>query len=733
MKNENQLNGSLARLLATENINVVIDAKMQTAAFDLVNRTLILPNWDNCTKQVQLLLLGHEVGHALYTRTTDWQNALAANPKKGYKQFLNIVEDARIEKKIKRKYPGLRSDFQKGYFELYNSDFFGVKDEDINKLRLIDRVNMHFKIGNLAEVKFSESEMVMVNAVASAETWENVVSATEMLYSYAKDEKQQEQEENQPSKDDDQEESDEDQSDDDQSDYGDDEQEESEDDEQEESEDEQPDQSDGDANNGQDEEQEEQEGDDDDVESITDSAMRKSEKLLASCAQLTVITLPKVDLAQLFVHNKELTDDIEFHNSEVFGNVDNLAILNHSIDEFFKENNGLIDLHVKEFQMKKKASAWKKAKVSDTGDISASKLAYYKLTDQVFKARTVVPNGKNHGMVLLLDMSGSMDANFDSSLTQCLVLATFCKRVGIPYTLLGFTKNTFSTKREGISFSREEGELALEKISLIELLSSNLSSAQYKKALQTILILMQASGMWHFGVKKSIPYPVNTFISTGRVARLGSTPTTEALVALMDFIPNFQKKNRVEILDLVIVTDGEEDGVDCTWVKDPEGFIEKQSIFSYYDDELWRKTCQGKLGYKNQYYTLNNRKDIIPTLLNIMAAEFKVKVFGFFLVPLGKGHRWNQSTTEITTKLGKNKNGFQLSVQVIRFNLNEFKFVESYLPGYIRYFMINPNDDREIQVDAGASNIKIKTAFMKNNKNRKFSRILVSKFMELAA
>jgi hypothetical protein len=49
-----------------------------------------------------------------------------------------------------------------------------------------------------------------------------------------------------------------------------------------------------------------------------------------------------------------------------------------------------------------------------------------------------VPKGKSHGMILLLDKSGSMANNLSSSYEQILILAMFCRKVNIPFAAYGF-------------------------------------------------------------------------------------------------------------------------------------------------------------------------------------------------------------------------------------------------------------------------------------------------------
>ena len=60
---------------------------------------------------------------------------------------MNVLEDSRIERKIKNKYPGIRSSFVRGYRELIEKDFFGTNGTDLNDMNFIDRVNLYTKGG----------------------------------------------------------------------------------------------------------------------------------------------------------------------------------------------------------------------------------------------------------------------------------------------------------------------------------------------------------------------------------------------------------------------------------------------------------------------------------------------------------------------------------------------------------------------------------------------------------
>ena len=137
-----EIKETLAKLLATENL-IVEHRKVSTASFDVENRVLTLPMWERASNLVYDLLVGHEVGHALYTPNENWkQDKYSKVPL----SFVNVVEDARIEKLMKRRYAGLSKTFYKGYQELHDEDFFSLENEDMSKMAFIDRLNLYYKI-----------------------------------------------------------------------------------------------------------------------------------------------------------------------------------------------------------------------------------------------------------------------------------------------------------------------------------------------------------------------------------------------------------------------------------------------------------------------------------------------------------------------------------------------------------------------------------------------------------
>ena len=135
--NKNRTN-MLSRLLATEDIVVERHSGAPTAAFDVKGRVLVLPTWKEMSTELYDMLVGHEVGHALYTpaehdgmELPELLTDIAGNggDEMLVKALLNIVEDARIERMMQDKFPGLKRDFVAAYDDLHNArDFFGIAD-----------------------------------------------------------------------------------------------------------------------------------------------------------------------------------------------------------------------------------------------------------------------------------------------------------------------------------------------------------------------------------------------------------------------------------------------------------------------------------------------------------------------------------------------------------------------------------------------------------------------------
>ena len=170
---------TLAKLLAEEDI-FVVHKKMDTAYFNPKSRELGLPIWkdEEMTKDIYDLMVCHEIAHALWTPLDMLEKAQV---RKINHSFVNIIEDARIERMVQDKYPGSVAVFNRGYNDLTGKDFFGIGDKDVAKLNLIDRINLFFK---KQKVEFTTEEMPWVKRVANTKTSDDVLDLAEELYAW---------------------------------------------------------------------------------------------------------------------------------------------------------------------------------------------------------------------------------------------------------------------------------------------------------------------------------------------------------------------------------------------------------------------------------------------------------------------------------------------------------------------------------------------------------------------
>ena len=145
---QHEIKSQLAKLLATEDL-IVEHRSIETAQFNVHTRVLTFLCGKGQAMMSMICLLVMKLDMHLFTPDED-------PPANIPHSFVNIVEDARIEKLMKRKYLGLGKTFFKGYKELSEQDFFCLENEDVSKMNLADRANLFFKIGNFINIPIQE-------------------------------------------------------------------------------------------------------------------------------------------------------------------------------------------------------------------------------------------------------------------------------------------------------------------------------------------------------------------------------------------------------------------------------------------------------------------------------------------------------------------------------------------------------------------------------------------------
>ena len=547
-----EIKGNLARLLATENL-IVEHRNTQTAMFDVDRRVLTLPNWDKASDTVFDMLVGHEVGHALFTPNEDWRD-VANCPK----DFVNVIEDARIEKLMKRKYPGLRKSFAGGYKELNDMDFFSILDEDLSTFSLIDRINLHFKVGASALIPFSIEEKVFVARTDLAETFEEVLNIAEDVFNFSNQtEKVAEMPAQQPQQQGETE-----------STVG--EQSEQQTEEQSSEETDQPNtQSAGGASssgaelenvtddwydedgNLMDDDPNFDGGETSETQRSFDDAAQKLSSRSSGRNPIYVEIPNKVNLDNYIVDWSKLHDWIDLQAQEP----ERYEVVDNQYYEFRKESQKEVNYLVKEFECRKSADAYARAGQSKTGVLDTSKLHTYRYNEDIFKKITVLPDGKNHGLLFLLDWSGSMQYELMATVKQVLNLTAFCKKVQIPFEVYAFTNEwtlaeramSGDTSYEDYSYpglTKNEIYLHEGRFHLMNFVSSRSNARDYERMCKNLF-------------REASIYTQYSNYSQTLGCQLSGTPLNEAIVMMNYIIPDFKQKNDLQKVNLCILSDGE--------------------------------------------------------------------------------------------------------------------------------------------------------------------------------
>lgn len=567
----NEAKSQLAKLLAQEGVEVVHDPKMDTAAFDPKKRILYLPVLKEMSGDVYDLFVLHEVGHALYT-PEDGFHSTPEDKGQRYKGFLNVVEDARIEKKIKRKYPGGRSNMIRGYHNLMDRDFFGVKHMDPNKLGMIDRFNLYFKCGLALNIKFSDEEMEFVDRGRSLESWDDVLDLVEDLWEYAENEEAttdlQEMltlstEEGEDYTDQDWE-------------YEDAEHEET---------DEEMDGSgkmgpEAEGEEGEEEQKDDHRGqkeggsfanEDHNItqESFTDKNFREKEQELVNLdvgGDFHYVNVPELDPTMFVCDYKTVIDTLIKSSEDIVEHRKGRNYMHwhwnnyqwDSFEHFNQVNKPIVSYMVKEFEMRKSANLAKRAKISKTGILNTSSLYKYKIDDKIFKSVLHTPEGKNHGLVFYIDFSGSMNTILPDVIAQSVLMAMFCRQVKIPYRIYGFTNgfqnkmgqilakqwehtgqavNRYSIKRAEGFLNFKDGDVGFDtSLCLYEMFSDRQSSGDFQRIARALIEHPK------YG---SSPVP------------MGGTPLNEAILNGIALCRQFRKAYNLDIVNTIFMTDGD--------------------------------------------------------------------------------------------------------------------------------------------------------------------------------
>ena len=771
----------LAKLLATEDITVRHSSEAKTASFDVKFRLLTLPNWVTDDMQVLDLMTGHEVGHALYTLLSDWEGALHNTEFSYHKGIINIVEDARIEKKIKRRYPGLVKSFVSGYRVLERKQFFYPHGSDVSMFNMVDRINLHFKMGALSGIPFSDEEMVFVDMVAACESWNDVLETTRAIQEYITENMvEMDQEDShsgmygRPSEDSLSEGFDSDSD----GDPGDD------------SSDEQGDSDDGDGSQPEKGMDYDNDWDDDadgsikgnlpfyntelpeDLVTTQDNFDRKMESLTPQTArdrqEIRYFTSPEPNLKNIVVSYKDvikelgdrcaLNDRVEQQMIRETGHgrrqrqkydyqtgtYSGIPLQDLSdFTSFKRQSMKIVGYMAKEFERKKSAQEYRKESIAKTGILDINKLHSYKYNDDLFLRNTIRPDGKNHGVVMLVDWSASMSGHLFDTMKQILNLVWFCQKVNIPYEVYAFSNSYGRPETEARKLDASAKALQLEmdmKVKRGDAWNYKNGSATLKSDFNLLNIFSS-----RMNAKESIKAQkllwrrcVNERYENFGAFDLSSTPLLDGLCAMNKIIPNFQERYKLDVTNLIVLTDGDGNS-SYDGIHGVDGYGSSLGMSRYHDTRMEDPLTKKVYKLKDMFHKYENWNGYGVQVLGQQRAimtqlrdRYGINIVGIFLD--GSGHRVSQRDLE--RYLGwkqYNPKGHQEA----RANIRKNGVAPLPCFGYDEFYLVPVKKLQDVDVDLHIEEDwtagKIKNAFKKNQTHKFGNKVLVNRMMDIIA
>ncbi len=763
--------GTLAKLLATEDL-VVEHRKCETASFDVERRVLTLPIWENASENVYDMLVSHEVGHALFT-PRDWSEFPCPQ------SFINVVEDARIEKLMKRKYAGLPKTFFKGYKELNEDDFFQVNDRDLQDLQLIDRINLHFKIGNFRVVPFLDTEYDFVTRTERAETFEEVIEISKDIHEFMKEQWDEEQAQM--------------------------------------AEDEREDHismeggngngtddgeypledlSEGRGKKGEGEESEQtpdqeiinpnQPWDSADTEAGTQTTTEPSEAntdtrptqgkqepnfeaetdntfiekvkeyVKHGGYEIEYVEIPKINtLSDVIISEKEVQEELDtwfkdfrldrlvksswnsdenVENERLTEALETLAMADKEFDTFRKQSQPEVNYLVKEFEMRKSAAAYARAGVSRTGVLNTKILHQYKYNEDLFKKVTTLPDGKNHGMMFVLDWSGSMNHNLLDTVKQVCSLAWFCRKVQIPFKVYAFSNYRQSWGRKEVVVEQKMGDVDLNQgFCLLELLTSNGNNKTFEHNIKNFFRVGMSAGDYRMfddaerenAIQNRFSYYHGRRLPNPPKFGLGSTPLMETVTVLHSVVPVFKRETGVEKISISILSDGE--SAPCSYYC-PRNFM--GSTEGYYSNSF-NSRCQLRNRKTGRVYGGSyDMEDVYNNFLSHLKESFpEVSLLGFRILSKGEGSSYFRQQ--------KSRGYFKGTWEEASASYKKNRFFEMDNSAFDKLFILpstNTSDDHSMEeLKEDATKAQIRSAFKKMFKGKASNKRLLTSFSKTVA
>lgn len=534
MFDDNKIWQVYSSILSEEGIDFVYSMDASTAYFELETKRVVVPVWEWMDEKSKQLLVSHEVGHAKHS---DYTRDAYKEYVKEFKDLFNVVEDARIERLMKKEYAGLNRIFSDGYKVLIKNNLFNVP-ENLETCNLVERLNLYAKIGTQISIPFNnEKEYEFSYRLMNLTTKSDVVSLCYDICEYLKEQKEEQSKESK-------------------------------------------DFSPENANNSQssnriesissgtkgntaEKEIDIEEGSSDNNSGIQkkDSSVENkksetsnsndiSDELTDNISKLLNDNIEKKDFEERSSNKKKSSNN---HKLISFDTLNYQPLFfNYSIKvyplikptlngKFYKRIENMVQNLAKSasniFNQKMSANENKMTRNRNVGKLDMKKLAKYSISENIFRNVKMLPQGKSHGIVILVDYSSSMSDTHQlmGEFIQACVFGEFCRINNIPFSIYAYGVGMIY--KENISWNSNCTKKFSSGIMLI--------GDNFNFDIPAIMWMANKRG-YKNKIKRD-----DTFL----IVAQSSTPTLEALSYAVRKLKLY-KKNGIEKTFLYLMTDG---------------------------------------------------------------------------------------------------------------------------------------------------------------------------------
>ena len=426
--------------------------------------------------------------------------------------------------------------------------------------------------------------------------------------------------------------------------------------------------------------------------------------------------IPDVDLDQIIVPMEIWNALIDKYDEQLVppGAASHVDKAREDFIKFRSENKSLVSYLAKEFEMRKKADEHKRTKVAKTGILNPNKLHSYKFNEDLFLRSEIISSGKNHGFIMYLDWSGSMQFNMADTIDQLMLLALFCRKINVPFEAYAFTDRWDGAHRFNNTKRRFDNvkinDIGInEHFHLLHLASSTLSTSKFQNSMQYLARLRMAFRNDFY-----------TSIKNPSSLELGGTPLSECIMSAINMVPEFQKKNKVQIVNTIFLTDGQGHNEFSVW-NGTEYMMPIYGSTTVVVDPVTKKHYKVERAWDNPLDTI---------CLKILSERTKARVIGFYIVPTNNKRTFSQAINHSQVEWSKQEEIWDEMKKNNFIVLEDTKGYEQYI--WVSSKSLNINADA-VEIDSDMTKGRMKNAFIKQRQGKFGNKVMLSKLAEFVS